>query len=105
MQITLKIEGNDKTFVNDFVSARLLRDALKLNEDTAQKKEEGTYTATQQLDDLAEIVVKAFNHQFTLDQLWDSTALEDFQGELMRVFNKILGLGGYALNGAENEGK
>ena len=105
MQITLKIEDNDKTFVNDFVSARLLRDALKLNDDTAQKQNEGTHTVTDQLDDLAEIVVKAFNHQFTLDELWDGVSLEQFQSELMRVFNEILGLGGYALKGAKSEGK
>ena len=99
MQITLKIEDNDKTFVNDFVSARLLTD------DTAQKQNEGTHTVTDQLDDLAEIVVKAFNHQFTLDELWDGVSLEQFQSELMRVFNEILGLGGYALKGAKSEGK
>lgn len=105
MNITIKIDGQDKTFVNDFVAARLLRDALKLNDDTSEKQKESTYTVTQQLDDLAEIVVKTFNHQFTLDQLWDGIAIDKFQGELMRVFNEILGVGGYALKGNNSEGK
>lgn len=105
MKITVKIDGKDKQFVNEFVSARLLRDALKLNDDTAKKQEEGTYTVTQQLDDLAEIVVKAFNHQFTLDELWDGISIEKFQVELMRVFNTILGFGGYALEGIDEGGK
>ena len=105
MNITLKIDGKDKTFVNDFVSARLLRDALKLNENAAQKQQEGTHSITGQLDELAELVVKAFNNQFTLDELWDGLAIEKFQPELSRVFNEILGVGGYALQGTDDEGK
>lgn len=105
MNITIKIDGQDKTFVNDFVSARLLRDALKMNEEIVKKQEEGTYSTTEQLDELAEMVVKAFNHQFTLDQLWDGISVESFQNELMNVYNNILGLGGYALKGDKSEGK
>lgn len=105
MQITLKIDGKDKTFVNDFVSARLLRDALKLNENTAQQQHEGILSVTRQLDELAELVVKAFNNQFTLDQLWDGISIDKFQPELTRVFNEILGVGGYELKGTDDEGK
>ncbi|MFF5993714.1 hypothetical protein AAGS61_03015 [Lysinibacillus sp. KU-BSD001] len=105
MKITLRIKGEDKTFVNDYVPARLLREALKVNEDMAKNKVDGTHSVADQLDELAEFAVKAFNFQFTLDELWDGIELKRFQSELSRVFNEVLGLGGLALKGNEDEGK
>ncbi|MFD2446381.1 phage tail assembly chaperone G [Bacillus sp. CGMCC 1.16607] len=103
MEITLRIENKDKTFVNDFVPARLLRDGLKLNEEIAKKKQDGQDSVIDSLDEMAEFTVKAFNHQFTLDELWDGMELNKFQEELGRVFNNVLGLGGYALVDQETD--
>jgi len=105
MQITLKINGEEKTFVNDFVPARLLREGLKLNEEIAKKKQEGTESVTYSLDQMAEFAVKAFNHQFTIDELWDGTELSKFQETLNQVFFNVLGLGGYEFVDGKDEGK
>lgn len=101
MKITLRIDGKEKTFINDFVSARVFRKALELNEEFKNKS-----NLVEQLDALAEFVVTVFDKQFTLDELWDGLPTGKFNTELMRIFNEVLALEGFALVGEQDdEGK
>lgn len=101
MQITLRIDGKDKTFVNDFVSARIFRKALETNENLRGKE----VPLLEQLDVISEFVVAVFNNQFTLDELWDGLSTGNFNSELMRVYHEVLALEGYTITNDQDEGK
>ena len=98
MKITLRIDKNEKTYTNDFVKARIFRNALKLNKEF---KEEGSGISVELFDTLVEFVVTAFGNQFTIDEFWDGVETQNLQSEVMRVFNEVLNLGGLAVESEE----
>lgn len=102
MQITLKINGEDKTFTNDFVKARVFRNALKLNE---KQREQGNGISVTTFDDMIDFVVGVFDNKFTADDVWDGLEAGKLQPEIMRIFNNVLNIGGLEAKAAENEGK
>lgn len=91
MKIVLRINGEDKTFINDFVKARVFRNALKMNE---KMREEGNDISVSTFDEMIEFVVTVFDNQFTVDDVWDGLEAGNLQGEIMRVFNNVLNIGG-----------
>lgn len=66
MELTLRINGKNKTFVADFVSARVLRNALKL-----MNEMDMTNLKPEELDTLINFTCDVFNKQFTFDELYD----------------------------------
>ncbi|BDH62307.1 hypothetical protein MTP04_24370 [Lysinibacillus sp. PLM2] len=101
MKITLRIDGKEKEFVTDFISARKFRKALELNEKDKGKE----VSLLESLDKLAEYVVTVFDNQFTLDELWEGIPAGKINSELMRIFNEVLGLEGLAVIDGQDEGK
>ncbi|OCA84485.1 hypothetical protein A8F94_17465 [Bacillus sp. FJAT-27225] len=97
MQITLNIDGKEKTYTNDFVKARIFKNALKLNKEMKSIKE----ISEELFDKLVEFVVVAFDRQFTVDEVWDGLAVADLQSEAMRIFNEVLSLGGLQIESDE----
>lgn len=91
MQITLRIDEQDRTFTNDFVKARIFRNALKINE---KMRNEGADINVSTFDELIEFVVSVFNNQFTVDDVWDGIEANKLTDELMRIFNGVLNIGG-----------
>jgi len=91
MQITLRIDGQEKTFTNDFVKARVFRNALKMNE---KMRIEGNDVSVETFDEMIEFIVNVFDKQFTVDDIWDGVEAGMLQGEIMRVFNSVLNIGG-----------
>lgn len=102
MQIKLRIDGQEKTFTNDFVKARVFRNALKMNEEMS-KEGDGITVAT--FDEMMGFVVNVFDNQFTVDDLWDGLEGGNFQDEIMRVFNNVLNMGGLTTASPTTEGK
>lgn len=103
MQITLRIDGQDKTFSNDFVKARVFRNALKMNE---KMREEGTEVSVETFDEMIGFVVNVFDNQFTVDDVWDGLEAGLLQDEIMRVFNNVLNIGGLETKSStDDEGK
>lgn len=103
MQIKLRIEGEEKTFTNDFVKARVFRNALKMNE---KMRNEGTEISVETFDQMIGFVVNVFDNQFTVDDVWDGLEAGDLQPEIMRVFNNVLNIGGLETKSSTNdEGK
>ncbi|MFJ7914483.1 MULTISPECIES: phage tail assembly chaperone G [unclassified Lysinibacillus] len=103
MQITLRIDGDNKTFTNDFVKARIFRNALKLNE---KMSEEGNKISVETFDELVGFVVTVFDNQFTIDDFYDGVKAEELQSEIMRVFNGVLNAGGLETSpSTDDEGK
>lgn len=101
MQITLLIDNKEKTFTNDFVKARVFRNALKLNQ---RLRESGEITVDL-FDEMVEFVAIAFNNQFTVDEVWDGVQAHELQGEVMRVFNEVLKFGGLETQEGNELGK
>lgn len=97
MQITLRINGEDKTFINDFLTFRNHYDALALNEDL----QNNSYPLTKQYDKMAEFVVVTFKKQFSVEELMDGIPSE---GVLKEVFYECLKIGGLQVEG-NDEGK
>jgi N-acetyl-anhydromuramyl-L-alanine amidase AmpD len=91
MQITLKIDGNDKTFINDFVPGRVFKNALTLNK---KMKEEGSELTAELFDELVEFCVMAFNKQFTTEEFWDGIDARYLDSEVTRIYSEILSFGG-----------
>lgn len=103
MQIKLRIDGQEKTFTNDFVKARIFRNALKLNEEMNKK---GNEITVETFDEMMGFVANVFDNQFTVDELWDGLEGGNFQDEVMRVFNNVLNMGGLTTDSTtNNEGK
>lgn len=101
MKITLRINGEDKTFTNDFVQGRIFRNALELN----KKLKENTEISVDLFDTLVEFVVITFGKQFTVDEFWDGVEAHKLQDEVMRVFNQVLSFGGLQVTEGNDQGK
>lgn len=97
------IDGKEKTFTNDFIKARVFRNALKMNE---KMKEAGNEITLDTFDDMIGFVVSVFENQFTVDDMWDGMELGQLQSDLMRVFNSVLNIGGLeTAPSTDDEGK
>lgn len=86
MEITLNIEGKEKKFIAPPVSARRIKDALRLS----QKLEQGEINENT-IDDLSEFLVGIYGKQFTLDELLDGYPANDFIGKMLRDVNDVIG--------------
>lgn len=65
MEITLKINGKDKTFVQEFVPLKFVRKALEVEKYASNPN----YDAEELLDKRLNLIVEAFDKQFTKDEL------------------------------------
>lgn len=67
MDITLKIDGIDKKFKTDFISASLIKDTIKLAEDYSNVSSDSL--DAEMFDTMADYITKVFNNKFTSEQL------------------------------------
>ncbi|MCY8609882.1 hypothetical protein G3M81_12290 [Bacillus paralicheniformis] len=66
MQLTLRIDGQDRTFSTTFIKGRMLREAVTLAKET--NFDDLTEEA---LDKLVNYIVRVYDHQFTQDEFYD----------------------------------
>ena len=92
MKIKLRIGDKEKTFINDFVKARIFKNSLRLN--NKLKGSAVDITDPDAFEPLVEFTVTAFDNQFTVDDVWDGLSAQDLQAETVRVFHEVLALGG-----------
>jgi hypothetical protein len=85
MEITLRINGEDKTFVKEFVPLKFYRKALEL-EKYAQSK---NVDEEKLFDKRLNLIVEVFDHQFTKDELENGLNAINHQ----KVFYDIIGVG------------
>lgn len=100
MKITLRIEGKDKTFINDFVAAIHFKSAIQLNKEFQNKVD---VSDVEPFDRIIEFVASVFEHQFSVEDVWNGLRTSDIQSEPMRIFNEVLLLGGLAVNSASED--
>ena len=84
MEIKLRINNQEKTFVNDFVSARALRQNIEL-----RKTIKFEDLSVSDLDKLMQSVCDIFNKQFTIDDIYDGLASNKLMPEIARIFKEL----------------
>lgn len=100
MKIVLRVDGKEKTFIEDFVKGIVFRKALELN----KKVREATNVGEAEFyDEFVEFLVFAFGNQFTSEEAWNGLSVTQIQSEPTRIFNEVLGLGGLATQPVDDE--
>ena len=97
MDITLKINGKDKTYIASFISARMVRKTIAISQEINFEN-----ISPEELDKLMDYIVELFGSQFTRDELYDGLASKDLIPTITRCINEVVG----AVDGATTgEGK
>lgn len=95
MQITLRINGEDKTFTTDFISGRMFRRSIEMQ----KHFKSGADLDEQTLDEMAGFVVDAYGKQFTLDQFYDGIPSDQLISTITKTINAVVGRVGRAAGG------
>ncbi|APH21586.1 TPA: phage tail assembly chaperone G [Clostridium botulinum] len=85
MEITLKLNDEDKTFKAPFVSTRKLKETLVLSKMIQNGFDEKV------LDELGNYIVGLYGNQFTLDQLLDGFPANEFFGKAIEDLETVVG--------------
>ena len=94
MDITLKINGKDKTYTAGFISARMVRTTIAVSQDINFDS-----ITPEELDKLMDYIVDLFGSQFTRDELYDGLASKDLIPTITRCINEVVGAMGEATAG------
>lgn len=94
MDITLKINGKDKTYTAGFISARMVRTTIAVSQDINFDS-----ITPEELDKLMDYIVDLFGSQFTRDELYDGLASKDLIPTITRCINEVVGAIGEATAG------
>ncbi|MDO3680432.1 phage tail assembly chaperone G [Paenibacillus ehimensis] len=86
MEIVLRVEGEEKTFTQDFVSGRIFRKTLEM-----QKKIEGDIDVST-LDLLVDYVVELFGKQFTRDDFYDGIEAKRLIPTIVGCIQSVVGV-------------
>lgn len=100
MQITLRIDGQDKTFTQDFISGRMFRRAIELQKNF---RDGGANLDENTLDEMAGFVAEAYGKQFSIDQFYDGIQSDKLIPTVTQTINAVVGRSTKALGVDEND--
>ena len=83
MKITIKIDGKDKEFKTDFISARMFRKSEELGQRHKNKEEV-------ELDEIVDFIVQVFNNKFSMDDFYDGVDVSDIFPIFLDTNKKIM---------------
>ncbi len=83
MKITININGKDKEFKTDFISARMFRKSEELTRKHQNKEEVD-------IDEIVDFIVQVFNNKFTIDEFYDGVDVSDIFPIFMDTNKKIM---------------
>jgi hypothetical protein len=86
MDILLKIDGKDKTFTTNFISARMLRRTIEVAQGVNFDN-----ISPEELDKLIDYIVELFDNQFTRDDVYDGLASKDLIPTITKCINEVVG--------------
>lgn len=86
MQLTLRINGENKTFTADFISARMFRRAVEM-----QKHFRGGELDENTLDEMVGFVTEVFGKQFTIDDVYDGVEASKIIDVIIQTINAVTG--------------
>jgi hypothetical protein len=84
MEIKLMIEGKEKTFTAPFISGRMVRKTLEMNE-----KYDLNNIKVETLDTLVDYVVDIYGSQFTRDDYYDGVPAHKLLSTIMETAKQI----------------
>lgn len=87
MEITLRINGEHKTFTTDFISGRMFRRSIEMQ----KHFKSGTDLDEQTLDEMVGFVVDAYGKQFTIDQFYDGIPSDQLISTITKTINAVVG--------------
>ncbi|MCD8502947.1 MAG: hypothetical protein LRY71_16440 [Bacillaceae bacterium] len=99
MKLKLKIGGEDKTFIADFISARMMRRTIEISK--SMNFEE---MSVDDLDIMVEYLVQLFGKQFTIDDVYDGLPSKELVSTLIKCINEVVGDMGAVTQGDEKNG-
>lgn len=86
MDIKLLIEGKEKTFVANFISARMLRRTLEIS-----KEVNFNDMKAEELDKVIDFIVDLFQKQFTRDDVYDGISSKELIPNILKCLNGVVG--------------
>lgn len=86
MDIKLLIDGKEKTFVSDFISARMLRRTLEIS-----KKINFNDMTAEELDTMVDFIVELFKDKFTRDDAYDGLSSNELIPTITRCITEVVG--------------
>lgn len=86
MEIKLLIDDKEKTFVSDFISARMLRRTLEIS-----KQVNFNDMSPKELDTMVDLIVEIFKGKFTRDDVYDGIASKELIPTITKCINEIVG--------------
>ena len=87
MNIKLNIDGQEKTFKAGFISARMLRNTMKMYNEI----EKIDLTSPEGLDVIVDFEVDVYGKQFTRDQLYDGIGASELLDKITADMQLIMG--------------
>ncbi|KNF06983.1 hypothetical protein CLPU_38c00030 [Gottschalkia purinilytica] len=86
LEITLRIDKKDKTFNQDFISARMLRKTLELSKEVSKGE-----LYEKEIDNIVKYLVELYGNQFTFDELYDGFPASELVDKVIKDMNKVVG--------------
>lgn len=86
MQLTLTMNQVPRTFQNGVVSARMLRRTIEITQTM-----DFDAMSVEDLDTMVGYLVELFQHQFTIDDVYDGLASKDLIPTLVACINEVVG--------------
>lgn len=99
MQITLRIEGQEKTFTQDFISGRMFRKAIEMQ----KHFKKGSDMDENTLDEMAGFVTEAYGKQFSIDEFYDGIQSNQLVTTVTQTINAVVGRSTAALGVDAND--
>jgi hypothetical protein len=100
MQITLRLNGEEKTFTQDFISGRMFRRAIEMQKhfrDGAENLDVNT------LDEMVGFVVESYGKQFTIDDFYDGIQSDKLISTIIQTIDEVIGRSAKALGADKND--
>jgi hypothetical protein len=86
MDIKLRIDGKDKTFTADFISARMVRRTIEVSNGINFES-----LKPEELDKLVDYIVELFSNQFTRDDVYDGLSSRDLLSTITNCITEVVG--------------
>jgi len=84
MKITLRIDGQNKEFVQEFIPARMFRKTMEIQAKLGKGFNE------KDLDSTVSFMVDVFGNQFTIDQFYDGLDARNLVKTVVGIINEIV---------------
>jgi hypothetical protein len=87
MNLTLRIDGQERKFVSSFIPALAYRQLLEMN-----KRMNFNDLSADELDEIVNLIRGIFENQFSVDEFYDGLPVQQLGPTMMEAFETINGI-------------